>query len=362
MMETRRCGSRPKIPHYTVKERSLPYNDEVQVARGDANVVSIGIEGKMLGLGQRYGELPGLTSNAGHNDNTSNGDFPCPADATRSVPGIPGCFFVNDGGPFVKYAGTWAVSSFDGDGKGSIHQATAPDASVEISFDGTGLALFGIVPPSNQTDPPPTASYTVDKDVSSHRTLPFATECQRNQDFFDVYHLPEGNHTVAITVTAASTSAPYIVDFILLCRTTCTPSASLPMSTTGRNGQSLGHSAGGVIIGATVGGVSLFLGLAILACICIRRKRRTGTRDLQPGCQESCHTTSTDSFNPHIFPTPLDVSLDRASSPVLDGDGTMATIMASSPGPGPPSAPLHAGRCPPESDDTESPPPAYSLV
>ncbi|RPD74148.1 hypothetical protein L226DRAFT_83824 [Lentinus tigrinus ALCF2SS1-7] len=121
-------------------------------------------------------------------------NFPCSGGSSlkglSNAPHLPGCRVVNDGAPFVKFSGPgdWSVSSPNGDGR-SIHQASALDASFEISFNGTGISLFGIVPPSNQSNPPPAASYIIDNSDFSHSTLPLATECQRNQNFFQLYNL-----------------------------------------------------------------------------------------------------------------------------------------------------------------------------
>ncbi|KAI0718690.1 hypothetical protein C8T65DRAFT_73849 [Cerioporus squamosus] len=231
--------------------------------------------------------------NGDGNDSTpSSGVFPCPANGSLN-PALPGCFTVNDGGPFLKYIGNWAVSSLDGNGKGSIHQATAPGAAVEISVDGTGFALFGIIPPSNATNGPPAASYTVDNATSksTQSTLPFATDCQRNQNFFQVYNLPQGNHTITVNITSASATAPFIVDYIWVCGVSgftrkLASSAAVQATSTAASAsssQALGdyhnpRSRDAIIIGSVLGGILLLLTLTLLACFCIRRRRRRQNR------------------------------------------------------------------------------------
>ncbi|RPD54960.1 hypothetical protein L226DRAFT_83696 [Lentinus tigrinus ALCF2SS1-7] len=220
----------------------------------------------------------------------SSGTFPCPANSSPNPP-FPGCFTVNDGGPFFKYIGSWMVSSLDGNGKGSIHQATARGAALEISVDGTGFALFGIIPPSNTTDLPPSALYTVDNSTSrsTASTLPFATDCQRNQNFFQVNNLTPGNHTITVNVTHASPTAPYIVDYIWICGVSThgksTSSAvAAPSTTAGASSDSpvskthSTRSRDAIIVGTVLGGIILLLVLTFLACVCIRRRRRRQNR------------------------------------------------------------------------------------
>ncbi|TFK82329.1 hypothetical protein K466DRAFT_304349 [Polyporus arcularius HHB13444] len=231
--------------------------------------------------------------NDNDNDSTpSSGLFPCPANGSPNPP-LPGCFTVNDGGPFLKYFGDWAVSSLDGNGKGSIHQATSPGAAVEISVDGTGFALFGIIPPSNSSNRPPAASYTVDNATSrsTQSTLPFATDCQRNQNLFQVNNLPQGNHTITVNVTSASATAPFIVDYIWICggqgftRKLSNSSAAQPSSTAASASSGQTHSDShstrsrdAIIIGSVLGSILLLLTVTLLACVCIRRRRRRQNR------------------------------------------------------------------------------------
>ncbi|RPD54961.1 hypothetical protein L227DRAFT_567002 [Lentinus tigrinus ALCF2SS1-6] len=212
-----------------------------------------------------------------------------------NAPHLPGCRVVNDGAPFVKFSGP-------GD--------------------------------CNQSNPPPAASYIIDNSDFSHSTLPLATECQRNQNFFQLYNL----------------DAPYIVDYIWLCGTTdvVTSSGSPQGSEPGS-----GRTAGSVIIGVTVGGVSLLLGLAILPYF-VRMKTRKQVREFQteqtgPCCASTENPASQLSSNPSLH--------------VVGGDGNVppSTQQPASPS----NESTHAEMLPPGAEnpeDTELPPPYHSLV
>ncbi|KAF8196004.1 hypothetical protein BJ912DRAFT_1056436 [Pholiota molesta] len=76
---------------------------------------------------------------------------------------------------------------------------------------GSGIVVFGTVPASNASNPPPTAVYTLDN-KPFETTLPFAISDVQDQPLFaSMGGLSVQEHHIVVNVTSAST-VPYIFD------------------------------------------------------------------------------------------------------------------------------------------------------
>jgi hypothetical protein len=75
---------------------------------------------------------------------------------------------------------------------------------------GAGIAVFGMIPMSNNTFKPPTALYFIDGMLMPQTTLPFATTDIPNQPLFSTTSvLDVREHTLVINITEAPT--PYTI-------------------------------------------------------------------------------------------------------------------------------------------------------
>ncbi|KAF9500777.1 hypothetical protein BDN71DRAFT_1440281 [Pleurotus eryngii] len=131
---------------------------------------------------------------------------PSKSDTSQANP--PQCFScIADNDARVLYSGPWTLNSAD---LFTSHSTTTPGSSLSLVFNGTGIVVFGTVPPSNSTHPPPSASYTIDADPPFTTNEPLATETIRFQPLFKVSSLSASEHRIFINVTGAET--PYTID------------------------------------------------------------------------------------------------------------------------------------------------------
>ncbi|KAF4564605.1 hypothetical protein EYR40_010771 [Pleurotus pulmonarius] len=120
----------------------------------------------------------------------------------------PQCFScIADNDARVLYSGPWTLNSAN---FFTSHSTTTPGSSLSLVFNGTGIVVFGTVPPSNSTHPPPSASYTIDANPPFTTNEPLATETIHFQPLFKVSSLSASEHRLFINVTGAET--PYTID------------------------------------------------------------------------------------------------------------------------------------------------------
>ncbi|KAF9530191.1 hypothetical protein CPB83DRAFT_187802 [Crepidotus variabilis] len=135
------------------------------------------------------------SSRSKSSNNDSNNRTPAP-----SFGPCPSCV-VQDNDPRVRYQGVWQLN---GPGQFTTHSTVETGASVSMTFNGTGVTVFGTVPASNATASPPTVMYTLDSNLPITITLPLADRDIANQPFFasDMLSTNE-THSLTINITAA---------------------------------------------------------------------------------------------------------------------------------------------------------------
>ncbi|KAF8879656.1 hypothetical protein CPB84DRAFT_289634 [Gymnopilus junonius] len=117
----------------------------------------------------------------------------------------PQCL-IPDNDPFVHYGGVWFLNV--GPQSFTSHSTTTPGSSISLKFNGSGILIFGTVPASNDTVPPPSAVYFLDKNPPFPTTLPRAAMDIPHQPLFATQqHLSDEEHLIIINITKAS--APY---------------------------------------------------------------------------------------------------------------------------------------------------------
>ncbi|KAG9221787.1 hypothetical protein PTI98_008709 [Pleurotus ostreatus] len=153
---------------------------------------------------------PAADTPSSSSDTTSTSS-PAPTSSKFGNPSqakTPQCFScIADNDARVLYSGPWTLNSAN---FSTSHSTTTPGSSLSLVFNGTGIVVFGTVPPSNSTHPPPSASYTIDADPPFTTNEPLATETIRFQPLFKVSSLSASEHRIFINVTGAET--PYTID------------------------------------------------------------------------------------------------------------------------------------------------------
>lgn len=191
------------------------------------------------------------------------------------------CQVINENDGVLEYGPGWDLSSGDPNGESlTSHSTTVDGAHVEMQFtgefpqaailykqlrlffSGTSIVVFGTVQQSNQSFPPPNASYSIDGRPAFEFPLPTSAMCIPNQQLFHSPSLHPGQHNLTITVTTAGT--PYVLDYLWVCNPS--PAPSLP-----RHDSS--HTDA-IIVGSVLGGAIFLFGLAAVAWFCIRRQRK----------------------------------------------------------------------------------------
>lgn len=163
----------------------------------------------------------GKSSSAGSGNSQQNSP-------PNPFPMCPSCF-IRDNDPRLTYIGPWTLS---GTQLATSHSTTRAGSSFSLAFNGndfssgtmdktdawsigSGIIVFGTVPVSNSSDPPPEAVYHIDGQAFS-TTLPFATVDVPNQPLFaSSAMLNNSLHSITVNITAA-TSKPYIFQSILI--------------------------------------------------------------------------------------------------------------------------------------------------
>lgn len=131
-------------------------------------------------------------------------------------PSPPPCIFpcVADNDPGIHYSTSWTLHPhpfFQ-----TSHETDVVGSSLSFPFTGTGITVFGTIPPSNATHPPPTAAYRVDSDDPVLTTESLATDSVPNQPLFAKSNLSPGPHTLVIKVTGVQKESPYSIDFFIV--------------------------------------------------------------------------------------------------------------------------------------------------
>ncbi|KAL1946494.1 hypothetical protein VTO73DRAFT_14598 [Trametes versicolor] len=208
---------------------------------------------------------------------------------------------------------------------------------VVFRFHGTQVQVFGSITPPTDAGATATSSYTIDGGQtaafsSASVQLALVSE-QDGQLFFDSGTLADGDHVLVINVTLASTSEPYLLDFIKYAATTATATSSsttsgaATSSASARATASVGpsHKNIGPIVGGVVGGVlgfALLLGVGLYFFfryfrhrISLSGRRRGGREDLVEDLIEDDKPGGSDTGPPRTSSTPFRSEPSDASTP-----------------------------------------------
>ncbi|KAJ6577628.1 hypothetical protein B0H19DRAFT_1120724 [Mycena capillaripes] len=219
---------------------------------------------------------------------------------TPSPPFSPPCFFpcVADNDPRVSYSTTWSLSP-NGFFQTS-HQTVVVGSTLSFSFNGTGIVVFGSVPPSNATHAPPTAAYSVDGGAPVATAEPMATTTISNQPLFSISGLSAGSaHSFVINVTDVQPASPFSIDYFIVKPAASTPSPSpspsasviAPEKVVTSSTTSPNKSAATVGILAGVLGAVIFILLCVMVFVLVILRRRRQRALRSKSMQSSLFTT-----------------------------------------------------------------------
>ncbi|KAJ3565929.1 hypothetical protein NP233_g7326 [Leucocoprinus birnbaumii] len=238
---------------------------------------------------------------------------------TFSGLGMP-CFqcFVQDNDPRILYTGQWKLNQFKAF---TTHSSAVSGSMASLTFNGTGITVFGTVSASNATVKPPTVVYQVNAAPPFTTTQPFASQDVFNQPLFSLTLGTEWAEN-KITIRVIDAEAPFVLDsfFIFPANMTMDSNSTAmgnakasPTSTGASNETKPSLSSPGSIskesgsqstirVLAGLLGVTLLLVLAMAVFIvlhCLRQRRRTRPKP-RPETTYT-HFTGTDT----IFPPSL---------------------------------------------------------
>ncbi|KAJ6459718.1 hypothetical protein C8R47DRAFT_131657 [Mycena vitilis] len=260
----------------------------------------------------------GNGSNSSGNNKSSNNNSTSDSDghsSSSATPPTPPCFLpcVPDNDPAVSYSTSWSLNPhgfFQ-----TSHETDVVGSSLSFSFNGTGITVFGSVPPSNATNAPPTAAYSIDGGTPVITAQPLASTTIPNQPLFFASGLPLGTHSLFVNVTDVQSASPFSVDyFILNLKPTAVPSPSAaaspsPSASAISPQKAIASSesksaAGGTALRVVAGvlGSVIFILLCILAffIVILRRRRRRQLRS--KSMQSSLFTTSESMLSSSYYP------------------------------------------------------------
>ncbi|KAH9852384.1 hypothetical protein C2E23DRAFT_730912 [Lenzites betulinus] len=255
------------------------------------------------------------------------------------------CQVINENDGVLKYGPGWVLTSGDPNGESlTSHSTTVNGSTVDMDFSGTSIVVFGTVQQSNNSSPPPNASYSIDGRPAFDFTLPASAMCIPNQQFFHSPPLHPGQHN--LTITISTTGTPYVLDYLWVCSPS--PSTSAP--------QHNSSHIDAVIVGSVLGGVIFLFGLAAAVWFCIRRRRRArkNLRMLQISASPVSSWLHRQNSSPGatevVFTSTESVMRDNAAySPTTDSKERMARELAI-------SMPIATARMVPGSPELTMPP------
>ncbi|KAF9450627.1 hypothetical protein P691DRAFT_725724 [Macrolepiota fuliginosa MF-IS2] len=120
------------------------------------------------------------------------------------------CFecFVQDNDPRVRYDGQWSLNRA---GFSTTHSTTSSGSTASLTFNGTGITVFGTVPTSNTSFNPPTVVYRVDAAQPFTTTQPVADRDVSNQPLFS-FPLGSQGQEHKLTIQVLQAEAPFILE------------------------------------------------------------------------------------------------------------------------------------------------------
>ncbi|KAI0758937.1 hypothetical protein C8Q74DRAFT_1221544 [Fomes fomentarius] len=98
----------------------------------------------------------------------------------------------------------------------SLADITTPKWSFEHRFHGTRVTVVGVVIKYLGSGPLPAAQYAVDGDSQSISSVPNATRTLADVHFYTSDYFPLGDHVLTVNITTATSSAPYLFDYLAI--------------------------------------------------------------------------------------------------------------------------------------------------
>ncbi|KAJ7485640.1 hypothetical protein FB451DRAFT_62143 [Mycena latifolia] len=231
------------------------------------------------------------SSNGGSSSSSSS--QPSSTKTSSPSPPPPPCVLncVPDNDPRVRYSPAWSLSS-QGFFRTS-HETSVVGSWVTFNFNGSAITVYGSVPASNTTHPPPTAVYAIDAATPFTTSEPMASSPILNQPLFSASQLSEDTHTLVINVTAVQAASPFSIDYFIV---TPRPSASakLPESSLATTSSLTKTQPSGATVGILAGvlGSVIFVLLCLSAFFLVIFRRRRQRMQRSKSFQSSLFTTS----------------------------------------------------------------------
>lgn len=195
---------------------------------------------------------------------------------------------VDDSDSAIQYSGNWKnepTSSLTFDYASSpyletVHWTNTVGDSASYSFEGTSVAVYGVIPPSPSNDNSNTnqnisISYTLDSTSPQSRSFGYSTKGRPLPmlNLFQVNSLSEGRHTIVFNVTDIPPPG-FGIDFIVY-NASFDNLASIHGTTSHpTSAASTPTLAWQPIVGGVVGGIALLLGLIAIWVLLYNKKKR----------------------------------------------------------------------------------------
>ncbi|KAK0238078.1 hypothetical protein EDD85DRAFT_567628 [Armillaria nabsnona] len=199
-----------------IHRRRVPFNQSTDHNegrdKGSSNNDSKG-PGNSNGFG--FGGFGGFGANSnGAKDSTSN-DSTDSSDSPLTTGSDIFCqFCIADNDARVLYNGPW---SLNGAGpSNTTHSTSTAGSTVSLSFNGSGIIVFGTVLSSSSSSKPPTTSFTVDAAAPFVTTEPQTEQAFLNQPLFVASELSKEEHKIVINVTDAGSASPFVLDYFFI--------------------------------------------------------------------------------------------------------------------------------------------------
>ncbi|EGO03882.1 hypothetical protein SERLA73DRAFT_69705 [Serpula lacrymans var. lacrymans S7.3] len=180
-----------------------------------SNPGSSGRQGQSTSVSGSSGNSGGGNSQgaaSGGNPQSSSGSTNTTSD-TNPTKDCPFCISNSD--PRVVYSGEWTLEEATTDFTSTTHVTSTSGSQVSLTFNATGITVFGTIPASNITTTPPTALYTIDTSQPVAITEPSANNAIANQPLFQMSQLSVYT-THNITINVLSAVSPFTLDYFVL--------------------------------------------------------------------------------------------------------------------------------------------------
>ncbi|KAM5530182.1 hypothetical protein V8D89_016148 [Ganoderma adspersum] len=225
--------------------------------------------------------------------------------------------------------------------EGEVREVANAGPSAIFTFTGSQVSVFGRVEPAINGSQQPLSLYSVGSQSLQAFVAPDVTTFQDNVVFFNSSIMPYDQYTLIINVSRASANAPYFLDYIRFNTTnpdtgtssssnstSSTVSTSSPSTSTSVSGSSSAKSASspvGAIVGGVIGGVAS-IAVAILACLCYRRRKRRSRSHVGQSIEDK--RASPTRITPYVVPSIAGSQnrLDNIHPPPLNGFGAAASF------------------------------------